>query len=58
MLRPKEVANFLPLTEKAATALVERIDQVREKDGSVPNLRDVVGKWIHECEYSPLINFA
>jgi len=52
MLRIKEVANFLPQTEKAATKLVQRLDADRRTtpDGSIPKLPEVVGKWLQECK--------
>lgn len=51
MLRPKEVSYYLPFVDKVAQTFVAKIAKETENNsGVVPDLRELVGKWILECE--------
>jgi cytochrome P450 len=53
MLRPTAVEQYLPLVNKAALALVDRISKCVGSSGAeVEDLRDLVGKWSLECSSS------
>jgi hypothetical protein len=57
MLRPTAVEQYLPLVNKAALALVDRISKCVGSSGAeVKELRDLVGKWSLECMSSLKIN--
>lgn len=50
MLKPRDVQQFLPGVRAVAQDLMKRFQQIRDKQGFVPDLATEVGKWSQECE--------
>lgn len=50
MLKPRDVQHFLPAVHEVAQDFMKRFQQIRNKQGFVPDLATEIGKWSQECK--------
>ncbi|XP_033758347.1 probable cytochrome P450 CYP44 [Pecten maximus] len=45
MLRPQEVAKFLPVVNEVADDVIEEIEHMKDTEGNIVNFNDTMGRW-------------
>ena len=51
-MRPKAIEVYLPIVTEIADEFIERVKEIMDDSGHVPDLRNEISKWNIECKFN------
>ena len=52
LMRPKAIEVYLPIVTEIADEFIERVKEIMDDSGHVPDLRNEISKWNIECKFN------